>query len=61
MKERAISVDDRITMALDVLVWLCDGQQKIMQDALTTQSTFSVICNNVLTVSVCIMLGFQYC
>ena len=47
MKERVTFVDDRITMALDVLVWLCDGQQKIMQDVLTTQSTFSVICNSV--------------
>ena len=55
-------VDDRITMALDVLVWLCDGQQKIMQDALRTQSTFSVIYNNVYTISVYITItGFQYC
>ncbi|XP_019854531.1 PREDICTED: inositol 1,4,5-trisphosphate receptor type 3-like isoform X2 [Amphimedon queenslandica] len=31
----AHSVDYRITMALDVLIWLCDGQQKTMQDALS--------------------------
>ena len=47
VKKRATSIDDQITMALDVLGWLCDGQQIIMQDALTTQSTFSVIYNNV--------------
>lgn len=27
-------IDYRITMALDVLIWLCDGQQKEIQDAL---------------------------
>ena len=30
----AHSVDYRIIMALDVLIWLCDGQQKKIQDAL---------------------------
>lgn len=35
-------VDDRITVALDVLVWLCDGQQTCMQDALSKIIKFSV-------------------
>ena len=46
-------------MALDVLVWLCDGQQEIMQDALRTPLKFSVICNNIYTISVYItIIGF---
>ena len=35
-------VDHRITMALNVLSWLCDGQQKEMQDILREQKMFSV-------------------
>lgn len=34
-KEGSIEVDDRITVALDVLVWICDGQWKDMQDVLS--------------------------
>ena len=58
-EKRITFVNNQTTMALDVLVWLCDGQQKIMQDALRTPSTFSVICNNVYTISVYITItGF---
>ena len=35
-------VDHRITTALNVLSWLCDGQQKEMQDILREQKMFSV-------------------
>ena len=35
-------IDHRITMALNVLSWLCDGQQKDMQDILRDEKTFSV-------------------
>lgn len=35
-------VDYRITMALNVLSWLCDGQQKDVQDILRDDKTFSV-------------------
>ena len=30
-------------MALDFLIWLCDGQKKDMQDALSGHRSFSVI------------------
>ena len=41
-KEGSIEVDDRITVALNVLVWICDGQQKDMQDALSNKLESSV-------------------
>uniref|UniRef100_A0A1X7V711 Ion transport domain-containing protein n=1 Tax=Amphimedon queenslandica TaxID=400682 RepID=A0A1X7V711_AMPQE len=38
---KAEFIDHRITMALNVLSWLCDGQQKDMQDILRDDKTFS--------------------
>ncbi|XP_019860703.1 PREDICTED: uncharacterized protein LOC109589023 [Amphimedon queenslandica] len=39
---KAEFIDHRITMALNFLSWLCDGQQKDMQDILRDHKTFSV-------------------
>lgn len=35
-------VDPRITVALNVLSWMCDGQRKDMQDLMRQQENFSV-------------------
>lgn len=35
-------VDPRITVALSVLSWMCDGQKKDMQDLMRQQENFSV-------------------
>ena len=35
-------VDHRITVALNVLSWLCDGQKREMQDILRKQKLFAV-------------------
>lgn len=35
-------VDHRITMALNVLSWLCDGQRRDIQDVLREEKIFSV-------------------
>ena len=36
------SVDHRITVALNLLSWLCDGQKRNMQDILREQKLFAV-------------------
>ena len=35
-------MDPRITVALNVLSWMCDGQKKDVQDLMREQENFSV-------------------
>ena len=51
-------IDHRITMALNVLSWLCDGQQKDMQDILRDEKTFSVCMCDDKNFSFIIIVGF---